>query len=177
MNHLSRKLGEEFDRGGTLASKGIMIDSWFNELNSLDFYRKSGPKSLGMEWVETNIFPFFSQTRHSVEDLLHTYSKHVAFQIGREIGNNFPSDPNQKRILATGGGAYNNFLIENLQQSLGAGYEVIVPEDQVVEFKEALIFAFLGLLRWKNQVNVLRSVTGAKSSHSGGTIFNNNIEQ
>ena len=76
-------------------------------------------------------------------------------------------------MLVTGGGAFNSFLMEKIREYAGSEIKVIVPEPEVVSFKEALIFAFLGVLRWRNEVNCLNSVTGAKKDNIGGAIYYN----
>ena len=140
-----------------------MIPDLFNSLESLNFYHKKYPKSLGLEWVNSKVLPIldlFHQT--AVEDRIHTFAQHIA----KQIASNFLSSD---KILVSGGGAKNHFLITLLKQNSKANF--MIPESEVIDFKEALIFAFLGLLRMKNEVNCLASVTGSKRDHSSGLIF------
>ena len=132
-------------------------------MEALEYYQKKAPKSLGIEWVNEQIFPLLEKYRTiSVEDRIHTYTQHIAKQIGSTF---LDSDS----VLITGGGAKNDYLISLLNQFSKAKFSI--PDPLVVDFKEALIFAFLGLLRIENQVNCLSSVTGASADHSSGNIF------
>ena len=68
------------------------------------------------------------------------------------------------------GGAYNKFLISRIQFYLPE-MQIIIPESKILEFKEVLIFALLGVLKLRNEVNVLSSVTVAKYDHSSGVVY------
>ena len=145
-----------------LASQGEVHKGLLQKLNQLEFYSKNYPKSLGLEWVQSKVFPLIDSFNLDVKSILRTFIEHISFQISKTI------KPNTK-VLITGGGAFNTFLLEQLQQSCGS--EIIVPEETIVEFKEALIFAFLGVLKLRNEVNCLSSVTGASHDHSTGIVF------
>ena len=123
------------------------------------------PKSLGKEWVIKNINPLIEQYEVSDEDLLRTFCEHIAFQIGKSLKNK-----TKGKILVTGGGAYNKFLIDCIQQH--TEHQLVIPDKKTIEYKEALIFAFLGVLRMRNEVNCLKSVTGASRDNCGGSIYN-----
>jgi anhydro-N-acetylmuramic acid kinase len=131
------------------------------KLNEIDFYKKSHPKSLGIEWVKAEIFPLLQ--KETPENILATFTEHVAIQISKTF-NEF----NLKKLLVTGGGAFNSYLIEKLKIKSSA--EIIIPEANIINFKEALIFAFMGVLRIRNEVNVLCSATGSSKNHSSGII-------
>jgi anhydro-N-acetylmuramic acid kinase len=133
------------------------------DLNSLSFYKKTHPKSLGLEWVKSVIFPLIDSYNLTVKDVLRTFVEHVSIQIGKELVS---SDAN---ALFTGGGVYNLFLMDRIKNYSNA--KITIPNIGLIEFKEALIFAFLGVLRLRGEINVLASVTGAKSNHSSGKIF------
>ncbi len=162
MNHYTRKIGLEYDDKGTLASKGKLNRTLLEELNSLSFYASNEPKSLGYEFVVEVVFPMIDKFNLPIEDILRTFTAHVVEQISKKINN-------QGDFLITGGGTYNIFLIEELKKKISN--TIIVPKPMLIDFKEALIFAFLGLLRVDNQVNCLKSVTGAKKDHSSGQIY------
>lgn len=163
MNIYAEKLGLAFDDGGKIASSGTLNQELLARLNSLDFYVKEYPKSLGLEWVTKNILPILNDFSIKEQDILHTFVEHVAKQVTDVLEKN-------SSVFITGGGAYNSYLLERFQSYKKMNY--IVPSNEIVEYKEALIFAFLGLLRSKNEVNCLESVTGAKKDHSSGRIFN-----
>ena len=163
LNHLSNKKGELFDFNGEGAEKGNLIPSFLNILESLDYYTKKGPKSLGLEWVKSNIYPIIrSHENKTVEDLLHTYTVHIA----KQIGSNFK---NKEKVLVTGGGAKNLFLIKEIKNNSSARF--FIPSNELIDFKEALIFGFLGVLRLRNEINCLASVTGSSKDHCSGILY------
>lgn len=161
LNYLCNKLGHTFDKDGKLGKSGQLDHNLLNNLNSLAFYLEAHPKSLGREWVESNIFPLFKKSEISIEDQLRTYYEHIVIQIKKAIKKENAS------ILITGGGTHNSFLIELFKAHK---LNIVIPEKDLIDFKEALIFAFLGVLRWRNEVNCLSSVTGASRNSSGGKI-------
>lgn len=162
LNHYVRQIGVDYDDKGILASKGKIHQGLLKALNQLPFYKKRYPKSLGLEWVQEHIFPLVDSQELSVENVLRTVVEHIAIQISSSLRG-------QKEVLITGGGVFNSFLIERV--SFLSSIKIIIPSEEIVNYKEALIFAFLGLLRSDNQVNCLRSVTGAHKDHSSGRIF------
>ena len=164
MNYYTQKLGKSYDEDGVIARSGKVNETLLSELNDLNFYKKEAPKSLGIEWVNSNIFPLIDKFDLSIPDILKTFSVHVATQIAACLDDN--SDSN---VLVTGGGAYNKFLIEQIKSKTSC--ELIIPDPEIVDFKEALIFALLGVLKLREEVNVLSSVTGAKMDHSSGRLF------
>jgi anhydro-N-acetylmuramic acid kinase len=162
LNRLANRLGKSFDKNGRFSAAGKIIPEVLEKLNALPYYKKSPPKSIGREWIEETIFPLLPENLKT-EDLLRTFSEHAAEQISRVISG-------KGKLLITGGGAHNTFFIDELQKKCKA--EIVIPDSKTIDFKEALIFAFLGLLRWNNKVNTLASVTGAGRDSSGGIIFN-----
>lgn len=161
LNHLAQYINKSFDENGELAQKGKINETLLNDLNALDFYQNSHPKSLGIEWCHEHIFPALKNIE--ILDALATFTEHTAQQIANVINKN-----NIKNILITGGGAYNSFLIEKIRSKTQA--EVIIPKKEIIDYKEALIFAFMGVLKLNNEVNVLSSATGSSSDHSSGAI-------
>ena len=163
MNALVHPLGLAFDHGGKLASSGQIISDLLDQLNQLDFYKTSFPKSLGVEWVIKQVNPLLRQyENHSTADILHTFCHHIAYQIAQQLPENGP-------VLLTGGGCYNAFLI-SIIKNLGK-VDVVLPSKDLIEYKEAMIFGFLGLLKELNLNNCLASVTGAQFDHISGEIF------
>jgi anhydro-N-acetylmuramic acid kinase len=165
LNFYTNKLGLPFDDRGEIAKSGVLNNELFEELNNLDFYAAGYPKSLGVEFVHSNVFPIIAKYAIPVEDVLHTFVEHVAYQIGNIISKKNTS------LLITGGGAYNDFLIAKICHYL-TNVNVVIPDKITLEFKEALIFALLGVLKIRNENNTLSSVTGARKDHSSGIIFN-----
>lgn len=163
LNYLAAKLELPYDKGGAIAASGKVESDLLKKLNSLSFYKLPPPKSLGIEWVNEHIIPFFEDVA-SVSSALRTYTEHAALQIARELKGNA-----ETKVLVTGGGALNDFLIQEIQSRIEA--EVVLPSVEIIDFKEALIFAFLGVLKLRGENNVLSSVTGASKDHSSGVIF------
>ena len=162
LNHYANKLGYECDLGGKLSKKGVINIDLFNELNDLDYYKKSYPKSLGLEFVIENIFPITEKYKIKEVDILATYIEHASFQIKRNIDNG-------SKDLLTGGGTFNNNLIKALNHDSKINF--IIPDKTIINYKESLIFALLGYLKINGKVNCLRSVTGASNDHSSGDIY------
>ncbi|NNF82178.1 MAG: anhydro-N-acetylmuramic acid kinase [Flavobacteriaceae bacterium] len=162
MNHYCKSLGLDYDHGGKIASEGILNSGLLQELNSLEFYSNSPPKSLGLEWVNAKIIPLIDSYELKVKDVLRTFVEHIAIQISAVLMKNGTT-------LITGGGAYNDFLISILQHYTNG--KLVIPSKDIIEYKEALIFGLLGVLRMRNEINCLKSVTGASKDHSSGMIF------
>ena len=163
LNNLSKKIGKDFDDKGFIASSGKLIINLYEELEKLEYYQSSPPKSLGIEWVDEYIFPLINKYfDYPTEDLLNTLSNHIANQISNNLKN-------LDKVLVSGGGAYNDYLIDLIRSKTDS--EIIIPSKNIIEFKEALIFAFLGVLRYLNINNCYSSVTGASKDHCSGKIF------
>lgn len=178
LNYLARQLGQPYDEDGKEAASGTVSEPLLAQLNNLSYYQQLPPKSLGYEWVQAQILPLLSASNTSVPDQLATFCKHIAEQVAASVKQlqKKKADGEQARLLVTGGGAFNLYLVMLLQQHLTPyGVEVVVPDKQTIGFKEAIIFAFLGALRLKGEPNCLRSVTGASSDNCGGVIYDNFI--
>lgn len=166
LNFYANRLGFDYDDRGKLASSGKINDALLSGLNQLDFNAKPFPKSLGFEYVKGTVLPLMELSDIPDNDKLRTFTEHVAFQVASAL-------PNKKgKILVTGGGAYNDFLIGRMRDLL-PGMAVEIPSKKIIEFKEALIFALLGVLKLRGETNVLASVTGARHDHSSGKIYEN----
>ncbi|CEN37050.1 AnhMurNAc kinase [Capnocytophaga canimorsus] len=170
LNHLCRKIGKNYDHNGNLAKNGKLLPTLLERLNKLPYYQTDYPKSTGFEWFSKEILPIVESIDAKVEDLLYTAVHHICGQIKINVEKHLSPFKKQK-LLITGGGALNTFLIETLKEKLDKQIEIIVPEKQIIEFKEALIFAFMGVLRLENQINILSSVTGARKDSCGGILF------
>jgi len=162
LNKYAEKLGHDYDDGGKLAALGNVDETLLSKLNSLAFYSEKPPKSLGLEWVKEYIFPLLETSEISSETNLRTFTEHIAIQLAKQF-------PENASVLITGGGAYNSFLIERLKDL--SQIEVVIPSPEILEYKEALIFGLLGVLKLQDEVNCLASVTGATNDHSSGKIF------
>ena len=162
LNHLAQMKGLDYDRDGELARSGEVNMDLLKRLNRHPFYGQLPPKSLGREFFETNQKDLLKDL--SVEDMLATFTEHIALQVALAV-----SVLPKSKLLVTGGGARNKFLMERLQAR--SSHKVVIPEKQIIDYKEALVFAFLGLLRMEGKTNVLASVTGAESDSCSGRIW------
>ncbi len=164
LNHLASLAGQVYDRDGGMAASGNIDHMLLAKLNALPFYTLAPPKSLGREWVENEVLPLFHASDASLNDLMSTAVEHIALQLSNCI------EPKMEtKLLITGGGAYNHFLMRRLESL--TSLQISLPEKKLVEFKEALIFAFLGLLRFLEKPNCRSSVTGASQDVCGGAIY------
>ena len=163
LNKLVESINLNYDNEGDIARSGKLNSALLKELNELSFYKLTHPKSLGIEWVEKEVFPILNNYEIELNDKLRTFVEHITVQISKSIiGKN-------KSVLITGGGTYNTFLIDRLKEI--SSNKIVIPKKQTIEFKEALIFAFLGILRYRNEVNCLSSVTGSTFNNIGGCIY------
>ena len=168
LNYYANKLGLDYDDKGTISKSGKPDAALMEELDTLDYYKKSFPKSLGFEFVKETVLPLIEKYNISIEDKMHTFTEHIAIQTASALDVQTVND--KRKLLATGGGTYNIFLMERMQFHLPQ-LEIIIPDKKIIEFKEALIFALLGVLKLRNEINVLASVTGAKHDHSSGVVY------
>tara|TARA_B100000745_G_scaffold298022_1_gene245931 strand:+ start:252 stop:1277 length:1026 start_codon:yes stop_codon:yes gene_type:complete len=162
LNFLSKKMNLDFDKDGKISKNGKLINDLYAKLNKLDYYNNNYPKSLGIEWVNSNIIPLLEQYPNQIVDLLHTYSCHIAEQVSKNTIN-------ETNVLVTGGGAKNKFLIDLINNKLNN--KVIIPEINIIDYKESIIFGFLGVLKMLNINNCYSSVTGSSIDHCSGDIF------
>ena len=174
LNSLAEKEGKIFDENGELASKGTVHDGLLQHLNEMDYYSLPFPKSLDNSFGLQTLLPVVeSYGQLSTSDALATYVEHIVTQTTQAIQlleNGYAIT--NKQLLITGGGAFNTFLVEQLQQALQPqGYKIEIPQTDVVKYKEALIMALLGLLRWREENTALQSVTGASRSSIGGAVW------
>ena len=164
LNHIAGQKGKVYDKNGEMAASGFIHAELLQTLNSLGYYHIQPPKSLGREWIETEIIPMLAMFNISHEDAACTFCEHIAIQIAACLDN----DP-FKQMLTTGGGAFNNYLVKRI--AANTSVKLVIPDSKTVNYKEALVFAFLGLLRMEEKPNCLASVTGASRNVSGGAIY------
>ncbi|HLP49742.1 MAG TPA: anhydro-N-acetylmuramic acid kinase [Chitinophagales bacterium] len=172
LNHFAQTLGKEYDAGGEIAQKGILNIELLDRLNALEFYKHSYPKSLDNSFSRDMVLPIMEEFSISAEDKMHTYVQHIAIQIAAHA-NGIATRENismtaSYKMLVTGGGAFNTYLIERMR---ALGIDVEVPNEELVKFKEAVVIALMGVLRMRNEVNVLSSVTGATRDTVGGAVY------
>ena len=164
LNFLSLQKNIPFDKGGAIARSGEVNTQLLNLLNQDPFYRLKSPKSLSNQYVRRNFIEVMDSYQASIENKLRTFVEHIAMNICDET-NDLPTG----NMLVTGGGAHNSFLRERIEAL--SKHQIIIPVKKLVDFKEALVFAFIGILRKRNEINCLASVTGARTDCSTGIIF------
>lgn len=164
VNDIMKQLGKEYDKGGEFGRTGEVNVQLLQKLNALEYYSQPFPKSLGWEWVEEFVYPLMS-IEPSLNSQVRTFYEHIAIQTSKSVELSKASS-----TLITGGGARNKFLIERIRDLTKS--EIILPSEKIIDYKEAIGFAFLGVLRWRNEVNVWSSVTGAKRDSCSGFIVN-----
>jgi anhydro-N-acetylmuramic acid kinase len=162
LNYLCKKhFSLEYDRNGELSRSGNFNQDLYNKLESWSYYQKAAPKSLGKEDIFEKVIPLIENTEISPKDKLNTFSQHLVNRLSNDLKDI------KREVLVTGGGAHNKFLMELLEEKQA----IKIPSKEIVDFKEALIFALLGLHRWHNKVNILSTVTGASRDHSAGAMY------
>jgi anhydro-N-acetylmuramic acid kinase len=164
INNLVNKYNIKFDKDGHIGSKGNINYSLLRKLNMITYYNKAAPKTLGREWLEAEFLPVIDKYKTTLEDKLRTVYEHIVMQITR-----CTRIKPKARMLVTGGGAFNKFLIKLLKEN--CSQQIIIPDKLVVKYKEALIFGLLGVLRLRNEINCYSSVTGAIRDSSTGNIY------
>lgn len=168
LNMLANDAGKEYDKDGQLAAAGTVNSPLLEKLNELDYYSKPYPKSLANEFGIDIIYPLIKEANISIPDALCTYTEHIAYQIACSLQTTNKAG----KLLVTGGGAFNHFLVQRIQAHLTVlSIEVIVPDALLVNYKEALIMALLGVLRWREETTTLHSVTGANRNSVGGALW------
>ena len=171
LNMLAQREGREYDDKGRLAAAGKLNQSLLDGLNSLDYYQQPYPKSLANEFGTDTVYPLIRASGSAVPDALHTYVEHIAMQVGNAI-RSLPAKPGRSELLVTGGGALNTYLVERIRVLLSdLDIEVVLPQKELIQYKEALIMALIGVLRWREETNVLSSVTGSARDSVGGAMW------
>ncbi|HYF33334.1 MAG TPA: anhydro-N-acetylmuramic acid kinase [Chitinophagaceae bacterium] len=175
LNLLATGLGKSYDEGGNIARSGKLHEGLLQKLNALDYYSQPYPKSLANDFGTDTVYPLIKASGVSVPDGLRTYAEHIALQIKQSAASLLPMvqrDTYNLQLLATGGGAFNQFLMERLTALLQPlNISVVIPDENLVQYKEALIMALMGVLRWREENNVLASVTGASRNSIGGAVW------
>lgn len=174
LNYLAQQLGEPFDDGGTWARQGRVNADLLQTLQNLPFFRQKYPKSLGNEWVQSVVIPLFAKNELPIIDKLATATHHIAYEIAKAINKVVQRERFERSIydiLISGGGAFNTYLMEQIQQSSTIKLHLQTVSPAVIQFKEALLMVLMGMLRLENVPNTLISATGAKQSSIAGAVY------
>jgi len=162
LNRYAEELGKPYDEDGQFAKSGEINQILLNQLNDLEFYAQPPPKSLGLEWVQAHVFPLLEVSQVSYKNILSTFTEHAAMQIAKQF-------PKGSKVLVTGGGTYNSYLLDRALYYKEVDW--VVKTATLLEYKEALVFGLLGVLKLRNDINCLASVTGAKEDHCSGVVY------
>jgi len=168
LNYLSEKEGKAYDEDGKMAAEGRLDNKLLAQLEALPYYQLQAPKSLDNGFTAKYILPLMQQANLSNRDALATYVEHIAMQISKVI---IKEGDKQSALFISGGGALNSFLVQKIEEHLNGKAYLQIPDRNTILYKEAIIMAFLGLLRWQGKVNVLKSVTGARKDTINGAIY------
>lgn len=171
LNKLAEREGKDFDYEGEMARQGVVLQGTLEKLNAQGYYKQDPPKSLSNEAAKNLAFPILFETELDNNDMLRTVVQHIVEQIAAAV-KKYPHNKESAQMLVTGGGALNNFLTEQLREALQPLHvNAVVPYEQVAKFKEALVMALVGALRWREETNVMASVTGATRDSIGGALW------
>lgn len=174
LNMLANDAVKEYDDEGRIAASGKIDTTLLTELNVLEYYKLEYPKSLANDFGTEIVYPMIKNAGIRTDNALRTYTEHIVIQIRNAISNlnHLKQKSQTSRMLVTGGGAFNTFLVERLREQLRSlNIEVVVPEEKIIKYKEALIMALMGVLRWREKTNVFSSVTGAERDSVGGALW------
>lgn len=169
LNMLANEKNKPYDEGGNIASSGKVVQDLLTQLNRIDYYSKPSPKSLPNSFGTDTIYPLVKSFNLDTEDALCTYVEHIAIQIKNSLQTH---QAVKGQVMITGGGAFNQYLLSRISKYLREiNFEIYVPDNDVIEYKEALIMGLLGILRWREQYTVISSVTGASRNSIGGALW------
>jgi anhydro-N-acetylmuramic acid kinase len=179
LNMLANDAGKEYDDKGKMAANGTVDTSLLNKLNDLAYYSQPFPKSLANDFGTDTVYPIIVNSGIEVKDALRTYVEHIVLQVQlaispakREQSANDREPTANYRLLVTGGGAFNDFLIQQLTDELKKiNVDVTIPDENLIKYKEAMIMAFIGVLRWRQEYNIFSSVTGAARDSINGALW------
>ncbi len=179
LNGLASRAGQPYDDGGAMARKGQVSSSLLQTLNSLEYYRLPYPKSLSNDFGTDVVLPIIGTGDFNTETALRTYTEHISEQVAAtaaklksEFSLKEVAGETEYKMLVTGGGARNTFLVERLREALAPlKIAVEVPDEELVDYKEAIIMALIGILRWREENNTIASVTGASRGSIGGAVW------
>jgi len=172
LDTLAETLNFPFDKDGQLAAGGVTDQSLLNALNGLAFYNEASPRHMSSKFGTGTVLPMIQQHQLSTQGKLNTYTHHIAAQIEKIVKDLLPQEENVPRsLLLTGGGAANTYLVKTIEAALQPhNVTVTVQHDP---FRNALMIALLGALRWRQEPNGLASVTGAEKDSVGGALWAN----
>jgi anhydro-N-acetylmuramic acid kinase len=172
LNRLANELGLPYDAGGQVAASGKLIQDLFAKSNDLEYLNTTYPKSLSNQWVQESLVPMFVDHEGSIPDKLCSMVHHIGFQIQQSIHQIVKKEKlsqNAFNMIATGGGAHNSFLMKIISD-YNPNINIEIPDRNIIEFKEAIMIALMGVLRLEGIPNTIHTVTGAARDTISGAI-------
>ena len=165
LNHYSQRLGQPYDKGGSFAAKGTVRQNLLEHLLSLPFHKKLPPKSIDNSWIQKEIIPSIDKFDYEPHDVLRTTIEYISIIIGDQLSQG-------EKMLFTGGGSYNTYMMSCIEaQARKRNIACVIPDNLIVDYKEALLIAYAAILRYKQESNFIASATGASASISGGGLY------
>jgi anhydro-N-acetylmuramic acid kinase len=169
---IAKRDNKPFDPGGMMAAEGKPDERLLSMLNELEYYHMPRPKTLSLDFASDVVYPLIDELSHNVHDSLRNAVEHIAFQVAqawRELVAPYPVP--SRSLMLTGGGANNEFLVSRIAALLDGDAEIIVPDKNIVNYKEPLAMAIMGILRWREENNVFSYITGASRDSIGGSVW------
>lgn len=175
LNMLAQEDGKEYDEGGAIAASGQIQNALLSRLNEQDYYKQPYPKSLANDFGTETLYQIIKDAKYELRDAMRTYVEHIALQIDNALqAAEEKSGISTKglKLLVTGGGAHNSFLVTRMKEYLDKReIDLTIPSAELIDYKEAIIMALIGVLRWREENNVIASVTGATRDSIGGAMW------
>ncbi len=173
LNTLANEMDLPYDASGAIARTGTVNITLLEQSNTFDYFLEEYPKSLDNQWVRENLTQLFKNFDAAVSDRLRTACEHIVFQTRQSVQQIFEKEKLPKdrvyKMIVTGGGAFNTFLMELLVEGLPE-IQVVLPDKEMIENKEALLMALMGVMRIESVPNCIHTVTGAVRSVIGGVV-------
>lgn len=171
--------GHSYDDKGKIAASGTPIPMLYDQINALPYFSESYPKSLGNDWVLDQQTSVYLQHTGKTADKLSTACKQLAYQTAKailQIQNQEKQQKSAYKMLVTGGGAWNTFLIQQIRDACQkvCNLAIHIPSDEIIGFKEAILMALMGYLRMTKQNNCLATATGATQDSVSGSLHHIN---
>lgn len=176
LNLLVAPLGLEYDEDGRIAASGQIDHGVLQQLKSLPYHGETYPKSLPNQFGTDLVMPILSKSGSGRADALRTAVEYIAWAVSSGVTAVIAQTglpvPDGSRLLVTGGGALNSFLVSRIDALLQPmGLSAVAADPVTAMYKEALIMGLLGVLRWREESTTLSTVTGATRDSIGGALW------
>jgi anhydro-N-acetylmuramic acid kinase len=168
-NHLAQKEGKEFDKGGSIARSGKILMELIHKWQENTYFSQMPPKSMDNTWVKENYIKEIDKIDQPVKILMASFAEFVAIQLSKDLKS---LDLNPGKILVTGGGAFNAHFISRLKVHLSPlNWVVEVAEESLINYKEAMLMAYMGHRYINKKTNTISTATGAEKDLISGALY------